>query len=567
MGYERVIEEIKSRIDIVEFVSEYLNLKKTGENYKALCPFHSEKTPSFVVSPSKQIFHCFGCGAGGDVFSFLIKHENISFTEAVRLLAERAGVQLKGYSHNTEGQSRRQTLLEIHRLANEFFHRLLWDQKESYNYLTKRGISEETIREFSLGYAPGGGDVLYRYLTKRGFKEEDILASGVCKKGENTIIDTFRDRVVFPIYNMRGDVIAFGGRIIRESTMAPKYLNSPETILFKKSNELYGLYHARKEINKKGYIVFTEGYLDVIACHQAGVKNVVAPLGTALTEQQLRKIKPLCRKVLLLFDSDAAGVKATKRAFSMIYENNMEGKVLLLPEGDDPDSFIRNRGAEEFKKRFGHAQGIVDFFFSTSRSTEVEIIRELIEIVSRVEDGILRARLVKDISEKASLSEIFIREELMKQRKGQFTTDSSFNRSLPATSVDEMLIALLIGYPEYIERVKEQLTPDYIENEMVRNIYMKIIQTEKEDLFAIINEDEKALVSRLLLDISFDEEQLDRNVEDCIKRIRERRLKRRLKELQEEMRIATERSNRELLTGLQKQWTELIKEGQQSGIL
>ena len=567
MGYEGIVEEIKSRVDIVEIVSEYLNLKKTGENFKALCPFHSEKTPSFVISPSKQIFHCFGCGAGGDVFSFLMRYENISFQDALKLLAERTGIELKFRKDDTEKQGRRQVLLEIHRAAAEYFHQLLWDRKEPLDYLIRRGLTRETIREFFLGYAPGGGDVLFRYLTDKGFSRDDILAAGVCKKGESMVMDTFRNRIIFPIFNIRGDVIAFGGRIFREGSMAPKYLNSPETTIFRKSYELYGLYHAKREINKKGYVILTEGYLDVIACSQAGIRNVVAPLGTALTEHQLRKLKPLTRKVLLLFDSDDAGIKATMKAFSMIYAQGMLGKVVLLPEGDDPDSYIKQKGTEAFRRLIGNAMGLVDFYLATSRSGEVETVGELIRIISKVDDGVMRAKLVKDIAEKTSLAEVFIREELTRHRRGMLDSGGTLNISSHAMGVEEMLLSLLLNHPEYIKEVRKEVVPEQIENERLRRIFLKLLNSDGGDIISRIDEEEKAYISRILLDTGFDEEELDKNVKDCIKRLRERGLRKRLREIQEEIRIAAEKSDRELLTLLQKKWTELVKEGQQSGIL
>jgi DNA primase len=347
MKFERLLEEIRSKVDIVDFISDYVPLKKSGQNYKALCPFHAEKTPSFMVSQPKQIFHCFGCGAGGDVVSFLMKHETLSFNEAVQVIAKKAGIKIGEFAYDKDRAEKREKLLAINREAAQFFIKNLLNSETAQDYLKKRGTEDSSIRAFSIGYAPPKRDSLMKYLKKTGYTDSLIKDAGLIVSDERGIRDVFRGRIIFPIYNYQHDIVAFGGRVLDDSL--PKYLNSPETEIFKKGDTLFGLNLAKEEIRKKGYAVLVEGYLDTIICHQYGFKNTVAPLGTALTSKQLQRLKPVANKVVLVFDSDAAGVAAAKRSLEILSECNFRAKVLLLPEGEDPDSFLRKKAASLLK--------------------------------------------------------------------------------------------------------------------------------------------------------------------------------------------------------------------------
>lgn len=354
---EEIIEEVRTRNDIVDIVSGYVRLQKKGANYFGLCPFHHEKSPSFSVSPQKQMYHCFGCGVSGNVFTFVMEYENYSFREAVELLAERSGVTLPKMEYSKEARAQadlKAALLEINRLAANYFHYQLRQPQGlgGYEYLTRRALSDETIRHFGLGYSNKTSDDLYHYLKSKGYEDGILKETGLVTIEERGSRDKFWNRVMFPIMDVNSRVIGFGGRVMGEGE--PKYLNSPETKLFDKSRNLYGLNFARS--SRKGFLLLCEGYMDVIAMHQAGFTNAVASLGTAFTKQHAVLMKRYAEQVILTYDSDGAGVKAALRAIPMLKDAGISAKVLNMKPYKDPDEFIKNMGAEEFEKRISEAR-------------------------------------------------------------------------------------------------------------------------------------------------------------------------------------------------------------------
>ena len=365
---EDIVEEVRTKNDIVDIVSGYVKLQKKGSNYFGLCPFHNEKSPSFSVSPSKQMYYCFGCGAGGNAITFLMEYENYSFPEALQVLADRAGVELPKEEMTKEARAQadlRATLLEINKLAaNYFYYQLKQPQgKLGYDYLTGRKLSDATILHFGLGFANKTSDDLYRYLKSKGYKDEILKETGLVSIEERGTHDKFWNRVMFPIMDVNNRVIGFGGRVMGDGT--PKYLNSPETRLFDKSRNLYGLNYAKS--SRKKYMLICEGYMDVIAMHQAGFTNAVASLGTAFTSQHAMLIKRYTDQVILTYDSDGAGVKAALRAIPILKEVGISCKVLNMKPYKDPDEFIKNMGAEAFQERIDQAQN--SFLF------EIEVLK------------------------------------------------------------------------------------------------------------------------------------------------------------------------------------------------
>ena len=355
---DELIEEVRSRNDIVDVISGYVHLQKKGANYFGLCPFHNEKSPSFSVSRSKQMYYCFGCGAGGNVFTFLMEYENDTFPEAVKALADRAGISLPEADESEEArkeQSRRSRLLAINKEAAKYFYFQLRAKQgeQGLNYLRERKLTDETIHRFGLGYANKTPDDLVRYLKSKGFPEELIREAGLCNTDEkHGMYDKFWNRVMFPIEDINHRVIGFGGRVMGDGK--PKYLNSPETPIFDKSRNLYGLNFARS--SRKGNIILCEGYMDVIAMHQAGFNQAVASLGTAFTLGQAGLLKRYTKEVLLSYDSDGAGVKAALRAIGILKEAGLTGRVINLEPYKDPDEFIKNLGAEAFQERIDNAE-------------------------------------------------------------------------------------------------------------------------------------------------------------------------------------------------------------------
>ncbi len=361
---EDLLEEVRSKNDIVDVISGYVRLQKKGSSYFGLCPFHNEKSPSFSVSRDKQMFYCFGCGKGGNVFTFLMEYENYSFPEALKVLADRAGVELPTVDYSKEAKEKadlKTSILEINKLAAKYFYVQLKQQQGAvaHRYLTDRQLSEETITAFGLGYSNKYSDDLYRYLRSKGYSEELIRQAGLISVDEkNGVYDKFWNRVMFPIMDANSRVIGFGGRVMGDAK--PKYLNSPETVVFDKSRNLYGLNRART--SRKPYFLICEGYMDVIALHQAGFTNAVASLGTALTSGHASLIKRYVNEVYLTYDSDEAGTKAALRAVPILKEAGLTARVIRMDPYKDPDEFIKNLGAEAFEERIGKARN--GFLFS-----------------------------------------------------------------------------------------------------------------------------------------------------------------------------------------------------------
>lgn len=360
---DELIEEIRVKNDIVSVISGYVRMQKKGSNYFGLCPFHNEKSPSFSVSPGKQMYYCFGCGAGGNVITFVMEYENLTFQEAVKLLADRAGVDLPELEYNEEArqkESRRTRLLEINKEAAKYYYCMLRSPRgrTGYQYLAGRQLSEETMKKFGLGYADGAGSDLTAYLKAKGFADELINESGLTGFDEKRgMHDKFWNRVMFPIQDSNHRVIGFGGRVMGDAK--PKYLNSPETMIFDKSRNLYGLNFART--SRKGNIILCEGYMDVIAMHQAGFTQAVASLGTAFTTGQASLLGRYTQEVLLAYDSDGAGVNAAMRAIGILKEAGLRGRVIDMQPYKDPDEFVKNMGADAFQERIDQAQN--SFFF------------------------------------------------------------------------------------------------------------------------------------------------------------------------------------------------------------
>lgn len=361
---EELVEEVRMKNDIVDVISGYVRLQKKGSSYFGLCPFHNEKSPSFSVSRGKQMYYCFGCGAGGNVFTFLMEYENFSFVEALKVLADRAGVELPEMEYSKEAKEKadlRATLLEINKIAAQYFYVQLKSEqgKIGYTYLKNRELSDETIKAFGLGYSNKYSNDLFKYLQGKGYSEDLIRQAGLINTDErNGVYDKFWNRVMFPIMDVNNRVIGFGGRVMGDGK--PKYLNSPETVIFDKSRNLYGLNRART--SRKPYFLMCEGYMDVISLHQAGFTNAVASLGTALTTGHASLIKRYVQEVYLTYDSDEAGTKAALRAVPILKQAGISAKVIRMDPYKDPDEFIKNLGAEEFEKRIGGARN--GFLFS-----------------------------------------------------------------------------------------------------------------------------------------------------------------------------------------------------------
>lgn len=537
MKVEELLEDLHSRLNIVDVVADYIELKRAGQNYKGLCPFHSEKTPSFMVSPDKQIFHCFGCGVGGNVIHFVMKFENLPFQEAVRLLARKAGIDLKEYKYGRDNESTREKLIEIHRQASRAFAENLTKSKKARSYLSERGLSEETIRLFSLGYALKDWHYLSDILRKKGFPDSLIFQSGIVTNGEKGAYDTFRDRIIFPICEAQGDVIAFGGRVMDESQ--PKYLNSPESPLFKKGETLYGIHLAKDALRKTEYALIVEGYFDVIVCHQNGFGNAMAPLGTALTQGHLQQLRRFTKRVVLVFDGDEAGKAAAKRSIPLLFEQGFIVKVLLLPEHDDPDSFLRKNGPSLFREKLSGARSALDFILKVSQKDKTETVHEAVGMISLAKDPIMREELVSELSVRAGIRETVIREEIKKlqakqgaeeRKKGPSPTSPLGPASL--WSEELLLLSAAVTFPERCDDILRVVPIERFRNPVVREVLRKLraANGRVESVLPMLSDEEKMVITGLTLNPGFDLETVNENIEDCIRKMMMRAISERIKE-------------------------------------
>ena len=476
---EELVEEVRTRNDIVEVISSYVKLQKRGSTYFGLCPFHNEKTPSFSVTPGKQMYYCFGCGAGGNVITFLMEYEHYTFPEAMQALADRAGIELPKQQESAEARRQadlRSRILEVNREAGKYFYYQMKQPngKRAYEYLTGRGLSDETIRHFGLGYSNMYRDDLYQYLhKKKGYSDELLKETGLVKIEEKDTHDRFWNRVMFPIMDVNGRIIGFGGRVMGDGE--PKYLNSPETKAFDKSRNLYGLNYARTA--RRSYMLICEGYMDVIALHQAGFTNAVASLGTAFTSGQASLLRRYTEQVILTYDSDGAGVKAALRAIPILKEAGLSAKVLNLKPYKDPDEFIKNLGAEEFEKRIRDARN--SFLFETDvlhdqydmadpeqkTAFHKELAKKLLQFPERLErENYLEAAArqyhieVRDL--KSLVNTLGNRVGLTAERPVRVRTQEKKEKPDGIRQSERLLLTWLIDDPRVYKAVKGLIGPD-----------------------------------------------------------------------------------------------------------
>ena len=436
---EPVLEQIRQNNDVVEVIGSYFPLKHAGANFRALCPFHKEKTPSFNVNPQKQIWHCFGCGAGGDVFTFVMKYESLDFITAVRRLAERAGIKLEYEERAGEPErNQKDSLLKLHELAANFFHHNLMKEPSATvarEYLKKRRITSETAKKWRLGYSPDSWDGLIRYAAAKKFSAELLGAAGLALQRESGdgFYDRFRGRLMFPIGDEQGRTVGFSGRILTDEKDQPKYVNSPETAIFQKGRILFALDKAKRAIIDEKYAIVCEGQVDTISCHEAGVENVVAPQGTALTEHHARLLKRYAEEVVLIFDADTAGQNAIVRSADPLWDAGVVIRVAVLPKGHDPDSFVKAFGGEKLKALVTQAPSFFAYLLDRlcqqhdprSERGKLQIGRQMAEWLARIPTPILLATYAQQTAKRLDIGEDALRKEAAKLaggRRGHRTT-------------------------------------------------------------------------------------------------------------------------------------------------
>ncbi len=484
---QHVIEEIRQRSDIVSIISEYTSLTKKGGNYTGLCPFHTEKTPSFSVSEEKQLYYCFGCGAGGNVLTFLMQKENMNFVEALKYLAERENISLEEEYLSPEEIERthqRQKLLEILKEAARYFYYQLQHEKhkEVRDYLLQRGLTQEVIKQFGLGYSPNGYNDLYHYLSQKGYPHKLLMETGlfIVGKQSQVVMDRFMGRVIFPIFDISKKVVAFGARVLDNSL--PKYLNSPENMLFNKSNTLYGLHLAKSSTSN--YFILVEGYMDVIAMHQAGFNQTVASLGTAFTPLHAKLLKRYTKEVVILYDSDGAGIKAAQRAIPILRQEGLKVRVLQLKEGKDPDEYLKTHGKESLERLLEGAT--TDVWFEISRlelnydlnvtEQKVKFLQEVAQRLSELESSIEQTLYADEISGHYGIDPQVIKAEIAQSVKRKKALPQ--NRTLvppvlvkkPALSTEVSFLATLYHYPHIGKQVQQYITWEMFETPLLQDL-------------------------------------------------------------------------------------------------
>lgn len=536
-----VVKRILDENNIVDVIEEFLPLKKAGANYSTNCPFHKEKTPSFIVSPDKQMFHCFGCGESGDSISFITKYKNYTFVEAAEYLAKKAGIileEVNNYSGNQENKELTDRLYKINRDAAAFFYRNLREHPEIINYLRSREINNDVIKKFGIGYAKNQWDNLLKHLTDKGYTEGDILKTGLIIRHpeKKSCYDRFRNRVMFPIFDVRKRIIGFGGRVIDDSM--PKYLNSPETMVFNKGNNLYGLNLAREAAKDKSFIL-VEGYMDVIKMHAYGYNTAVAALGTALTDNQIKLLKRYSKGFYIGFDSDSAGQNAALKALNMFKRNNIDAKVIIIDNAKDPDEYLNKFGKVNFDKLIENSldyYNFLEYHFNEiyENNNKVEYISKIFDNIVNVNSEIEKELIFEKLSSKVGVSKESITNEYNKKETKQKTfvkpsipvkKQTQMQVKKITTSHEEELIRLILIENDFALQLKEIVNEDIFKDLEFYGIFRELYEykinnmsIDEDSLKKIIKNEPDAKVLLQCDDVDYDN--LESLFKDCIKRLK-----------------------------------------------
>jgi DNA primase len=590
---DSVIQQIKDKLDIVEVIGSYIKLQKTGANYRALCPFHSEKKPSFFVSPARQIFKCFGCGEGGSVFDFVMKIEGVEFGDALRILARRAGVELKPF--RPELKTQRQRLYEICELSCRFFEKQLEESsagKQAKEYLLKRGLREDSIKKWRLGYAPDKWQALSDFLVGKGYKREEVVQAGLAVEPEKsqTPYDRFRGRIIFPIFDLNSQVIGFGGRIFEKAQSSKlkaqsedevaKYINIPNTLLYDKSRVLYGLNFAKMKIREKDACILAEGYMDVILAHQAGFENTVATSGTALTPYQLKVLKRYTTNLLTAFDMDVAGDMATKRGIDLAQGEDFNVKVITMPKDSDPAEIIA-QNPKSWANLVNKAKEIMSFYFESALSAfdkespegKKEIAKLLLPKIKTISNKILQSHWIQKLANVLKVSQEAIAEELRKiTQKEEVSPESpvSLSSSKPKTRkeiLEEKIISLILRSPKSLEYLeKEHLEFFSSKTKKILLHFKKETPQTKEDVDKLIKklekeeEEMKNLLWALSLRAEIEEEpEPEKEIKLCLNSLKEITTQNALEELSKEIQVAEEKGDEKKIKDLIQKFNQLAK--------
>lgn len=595
---EELIEEIRSRNNIVDVISGYITLKKSGTSYKAKCPFHTEKTPSFSVSPDKQIFHCFGCGVGGNVITFIMKIENLSFVDSLKLLADRVGMILpeKNEDIDKEKYKKRQIQYNIHIDAARYFYENLKNNEVALKYLKERNIAFQTIVKFGLGYATDHWDGLYNHLLSQKYLKEDIAQSGLVipkKNQKGQFYDRFRNRLIFPVFDLGNRVIAFGGRVL-EKQKQPKYLNSPDTLIFSKGHHLYGLNHAKNNI-KNGQIIIVEGYMDVISLCQYGIENVIASLGTALTKEQARLLSRYAEEVLIAYDGDEAGQKATLRALDILSTIGCKVRVIQFPDKMDPDEYVKKHKQEGFIYLINRALPLVEYKVMLAREKynmntiegKIDFTKEVAKILKNIKSEIEIDAYIKKFSRETGIDESAIKSEVYRNKKANIKTSKNkignnrntiqYKKDVPSMEknlerknaiilAEENLINMISQDFRLFQIFKENMSwEDFTDNchrEIAKIIFEKMGKKEyviPAQLLNIFKTEEAGEKISSIFSKELDKEFMDKNIMEYINTIQVHKLQNKIDQLNEKLKKMSQQDNPEMINKIYIEIVELKK--------
>jgi DNA primase len=529
-----VIDRVRDTANIVDVIAQYLDLRKRGQNFVGICPFHNDTHPSLYVSPAKEIYKCFACGAGGNVFTFLMEYDKISFVDAVKQLGDKYGIEVR-LSGAVEEKDYYTKLYEIHDYAAKYFHKhLLSDEgKTVIKYLTKRGLKTDTIKKFKIGLASSGWEDLLNKGKAQNYTNDVIEKSGLFTKSEKGIFDRFRNRIMFPISNPSGKVIAFGGRTLDKDEPA-KYLNSPETPLYHKSDVLYGLYLSRQAIREQGAVFLVEGYMDFIQLYQAGIENVVAASGTALTERHVQQIKKFTNRVFLTYDGDQAGTDAAIRAGYLLYQGGVDPLIVLVPSGMDPDDWVIKNGADAIRKGAESAVSLIDFQISSknvgklSSAEQSQFVNDILFTIAGIDDSIIRNSILKNISQRLQIDENELLQRLEKEQNRQrtrvqenFADEQLLEFSSLIQKAQLILVKLLANdNPQIRQIVRDNIDLDLFSEAVLKKLAEILLPIYEDIKFSAIvdqfeNKQERELVTKILME-DRPQESPEIEVADCM---------------------------------------------------
>ncbi len=574
-----LIDQIRDANDIVDVISEYVPLKKRGKNYLGLCPFHAEKDPSFTVTPQKQIFYCFGCGEGGNVIRFLMKHEKLSFPEAIELLAKKANIALPKDSWKEKRGGLSDKLYYANQVANEYFVKNLYREipgKLARQYLKQRGFDSDTLKLFSLGYAPLDWEGLIRFVKAKDIKPEALTQAGLAvpRTEGKGFYDRFRNRITFPIVNLSGKIVGFGGRVLDDKD-TPKYLNSPETPIYQKGKILYGLHLSREEIRQKGSAILVEGYMDLITLYKAGIKNVVASSGTAFTSDQAHLLSRYAEKVYLFFDADSAGQSATFRSVDLLFSEGLEVFVISLAPGEDPDSFMRKFGKEAVEQKIEQAKSFIDFKFESlgkdfsqlSLREQETVIRDLAETAKKISDDIRKNLFVKKIAQIFKVNESSIFKLVGKKLASADRRPPTVANKTKAESellgqgkFERGILRILMEDHKLLKTISGKLHPEDFSLAEYREIFELVKAERKATPAGLMDKTENERTKELIAQIAtLDLGPADLSIllTDYLKALNRFKTENRRKELKEKMKKAIQEGNKEVENRLTREIQEI----------